>query len=375
VGAVAGVGRWAQRHLRRARLVDAINTAALSEDNEGTFLYQPDHTLEPLNERARYRLKQWIDLDTSGASPYPVDALAECCPGIAALCTTLRAQPPESVERSVETDATGPLHATAQMLPDAAGEDGYGLIVLQRASEPNSNPAWGLMARRVAHDLKNPLTSILLTLQRLQMEYRAQAPEASSDLDVYTERIENRIARLRRMTKNFMKFVDAEEPQFTTIRLNVFLKDQEGHLAESIPPDTDLIVRYADANPSIAVDVDQMQSVLENLIANAVNAMPNGGRITVSAAVERDLLWDADTAPRDAALIEVMDTGTGMDAETRRRLFEPGFTTRDNGTGLGLAIVRKVISDHDGTIEVESEPGTGSVFCIYLPLQDPDTAA
>ncbi len=370
IGGIAGLGYWMRARSRRLRLLDAVNKAALNDHEEGAFLYRPAHTIEPLNDRARYHLQQWVGTDDLGTPPYLVKDLTDTCPSLAALCTTLRARPPDPVTRRLAADTTAPLQGIAQLLPGEMGTAGYGVLLLRSTSDSESNPAWRLMAQRIAHDLKNPLTSILLTLQRLQMEYHDRAPDLGEDLDAYTDQIENRVARLRRMTKNFMKFVDVEEPQFTSVRLNEFIDAQKERLSESVPPDVNLKFEYTDAASSVRLDADQMLSVLENLVANAVNAMPEGGRITVSTSVERELLWDADASPRDMALIEVMDTGTGMDETTRKQLFEPGFTTRDDGTGLGLAIVRKVISDHNGSIEVESEPGTGSVFCILLPIHD-----
>lgn len=90
--------------------------------------------------------------------------------------------------------------------------------------------------------------------------------------------------------------------------------------------------------------------------------------MTLAAYLERGLQWDPEEEPADYAVLEVRDTGEGMDAETRERVFEPGFTTGEEGTGLGLAIVQKVITEHGGRVEVESEPGVGTVFSLYLPV-------
>lgn len=117
------------------------------------------------------------------------------------------------------------------------------------------------------------------------------------------------------------------------------------------------------------VDREQMQSVLENLVSNAVNTMPEGGRLTLSTHLVRDLPLPGSTEPRDFVVLEVLDTGTGMPETVRERLFEPGFSTSQNGTGLGLAIVRKIVTDDGGHIEVESEPGTGSAFSLFLPAR------
>jgi two-component system nitrogen regulation sensor histidine kinase NtrY len=231
--------------------------------------------------------------------------------------------------------------------------------------------AWGLMARRVAHDLKNPLTSILLTIQRMQMEYREQVPETAETLDTYTERIEDRIEALREMTTNLMKFVGAEEPSFTQSDLNAFVEQRRAPIEERVPADIAVNVRSTAEALPIRIDEEQMASVLENLVANAVEAMHEGGTITLVTRLERGLQWSPEEGPRDWAVLEVRDTGSGMEPGIQTQIFEPGFTTGEDGTGLGLAIADKIVTDHDGHIELESEPDIGTVFSVYLPITKP----
>jgi len=265
-------------------------------------------------------------------------------------------------------------HATATRISPVNGKipahEGRWLVRIQAsdAADADAYRTWGLMARRVAHDLKNPLTSILLTLQRLQMEYRDRAPDAADDLDAYTARIEERIEHLRRMTKNFMKFIGAETPTLVRTDLNTYLDAQVDLLRSGLPPDIRLRVKQEPDLPPIRIDTEQIQSVLENLVRNAVNALPDGGQITIATRLEQGLRLDPDTPPRDYVELEVLDTGVGMGSAVRERLFEPGFTTSEEGTGLGLAIVQKVIRDHGGYIHVESERGTGSAICLLLPV-------
>jgi signal transduction histidine kinase len=110
------------------------------------------------------------------------------------------------------------------------------------------------------------------------------------------------------------------------------------------------------ATPALSAEPDELRAALLNLLVNARQAMPTGGRLTVRVA------------PRPAGVqIEVEDTGVGMDDVTRRQLFRPFFTTRHGGTGLGLALVKRVVDDHRGAIEVESRPGRGSRFTLTLP--------
>jgi signal transduction histidine kinase len=136
-----------------------------------------------------------------------------------------------------------------------------------------------------------------------------------------------------------------------------------------LPPDIDLELKLCPELPRVRFDPEPMQSVLENLVSNAINAMPEGGKITISTQLAQGLqFFPATGEPRDYVEIEVQDTGVGIEASDRERLFEPNFTASPNGTGLGLAMVKKIIDDHGGHIEVNSEPGAGSAFCVYLPV-------
>lgn len=229
---------------------------------------------------------------------------------------------------------------------------------------------WGKMAQRIAHDIKNPLTTILLTQQRLQMEYRERSPEAAAVYDGYSTKITERIEALRLMTRNFMKLVNLEKLHLTEKELHPFLRDTVQHLSKNLPPDVELELKLNGQDETGSMDPDQIKVLLENLISNAVNAMPRGGRITISANTTKDLhLVAVAPGPRDYAVIEISDTGKGMPPDMLTKIFAPEFTATENGTGLGLAMVKKIVDGHHGHIEVESTPGLGTVFSVYLPVR------
>jgi signal transduction histidine kinase len=167
-----------------------------------------------------------------------------------------------------------------------------------------------------------------------------------------------------------MKLVGAEEQNALETDLSSFLRREAQQLAEDLPDDVELRWELADDLPVVSVDREQMTSVLENLVYNAVEALPEGGAITVQTQLARDLLSFSGEGSRDYVIVEVMDTGTGMNASTRTRAFDPGFTTTAEGTGLGLAMVKRIIEDHDGQVELESEPGMGTDVRIYLPIDE-----
>ncbi len=259
----------------------------------------------------------------------------------------------------------------------AKGRESYWLVsVVDRSieAEAQRSPTWSLMAERVAHDLKSPLTSILLTLQRLQKEYHSRSPQHASAYDDYTANIIERIEALRRMTRNFLKLIDIEKLHLVETEVNGFL--QRTVNAINLPPDIQCELKPSAEPFIVPMDHEQMHVVLENLIANAINAMPEGGKITLAASLARNLhLPNSNGNARDYAVLEVQDTGLGIPASAREHIFEPHFTTSENGTGLGLAMVKKIVAAHEGHIEFESEEGTGTVFSVYLPVGEKEEMA
>jgi signal transduction histidine kinase len=365
-----GVGETMWRLRRRNQLLETVHEATpIVTEEQGLALVHPDPRVEPIGHAAR----SWLGIEGERAWVGASSSVRGQKPELDAFFDRLRERPPRPVEQTLHLEENGDapetLHVRAEPLPGRYGERGYWAVTLrpETVREPDYR-AWGLMARRVAHDLKNPLTSILLTLQRMQMEYREQVPGLADDLDDYTTQIEERIEHLRRMATNVMKFVDLEKPVLTKTDLNEFVRQQDEHFQRRLPSDIDLALKLSDSLPAVDLDADQMQSVVENLVSNAVEALPSGGKITLATLVERDLQTSPDAGPDDYVVLEVRDTGTGMKNATQQHLFEPGFTTREDGTGLGLAIVKKIVDDHDGHIEVDTDPGIGSAFCIYLPV-------
>ena len=227
---------------------------------------------------------------------------------------------------------------------------------------------WCKMAQKTAHDVKNPLTTIRLTLERLEMFKPGLSPSAAEKFDLYVKRIIERVESLRRISKNFMKFVNVDTLNPVNINLNEFLNEATNTIRAGLPPDIKLDFQAGANLPMIKIDQDAMQSVIENLVSNAINAMPDGGKITIATQFLQRLTFPINGhVARDYVLIEVLDTGIGISEADRVHLFEPEFTRTENGNGLGLAYIKKTVDDHNGFIEVESEPGAGAAFSIYIP--------
>jgi len=226
--------------------------------------------------------------------------------------------------------------------------------------------AWRELARRLAHELKNPLFPLQITVENL---LRAREQNPAQFEEVFRESAGTllaEIANLRAIVQRFSDFARMPAPELQPVRLNELTE----HVLKLLEPQFTAAGRAPitakvelDAElPVIQADPELISRALQNLVLNAIDAMPSGGSLTVR------------TSPGDGGVtISVSDTGTGLTREECERLFTPYYTTKQHGTGLGLAIVQSVVSDHHGKITVESEPGRGSTFRIELPLQMPET--
>jgi len=227
--------------------------------------------------------------------------------------------------------------------------------------------AWRELARRLAHELKNPLFPLQITVENL---VRARERDPSQFDEVFQESTRTllaELANLKAIIGRFSDFAKMPAPQVQRVDVNQAVRNAlkvfEARLAAGaggapIRSETDLDpgLQPIDADP------DLLHRALQNLVLNAMDAMPSGGNLVIR------------TRQKDAAVqIEVSDTGTGLTKEECDRLFTPYYTTKQHGTGLGLAIVQSVVSDHHGKISVESEPGRGTTFRIELPARMPET--
>jgi len=164
-----------------------------------------------------------------------------------------------------------------------------------------------------------------------------------------------------------MKFLNVEKPSLQQTDLNKFIDDLFNESKIELPDDIKCIKNLSSELPEIKIDQEQMQTLMENLVSNAINAMPDGGTITLQTSLASGLQLNHNTA-QDYAVIEVMDTGTGISPELLEKLFQPYISNSYLGTGLGLTIVKKITEDHNGHIEVNSEEGVGTSLVIYLPV-------
>jgi signal transduction histidine kinase len=221
--------------------------------------------------------------------------------------------------------------------------------------------AWQDIARRLAHEIKNPLTPIQMAMDTLRKSYKKQHPEFAEILDESTATVLEEADRLKRIVAEFSDFARMPKPELTRVDLNEIVKSSLALYQGAVPITSEL----APELPELDADKGQLNQVLLNLVENARDALGNrdGGRITV--ATRRG---DAN----DRALLVVEDNGPGVPPELKDKVFAPYFTTKQTkgGTGLGLAIVHRIVSDHGGRITISDTRGGGARFTIELPLRN-----
>ncbi len=229
--------------------------------------------------------------------------------------------------------------------------------------------AVGTLAGGIAHDFNNILTAIIGYGTLLQMKMGSEDP-----LKPFVDNILISTDRAANLTQSLLAFSRKQVINLQPVVLNTLVTRMEELVTRLIGEDITIAFSLSDAPMTIRADAGQIEQVLMNLASNARDAMPNGGVLTIgTGARELDLEFiRAHGYGRVGryALLSVTDTGVGMDERTRLRIFEPFFTTKEvnKGTGLGLAIVYGIVKQHNGYIDVESDPGKGAAFMIYLPL-------
>ena len=224
--------------------------------------------------------------------------------------------------------------------------------------------AWRELARRLAHELKNPLFPLQLTVENLQRAREHTSEQFDEVFFESTATLRAELENLKTIVSRFSDFAKMPAPEFEPVDLNESVRSvvklfEPQLCAVGRPPITpELYLDEKLARPQ--ADPTLLRRALENLVLNSLDAMPAGGTLTVRTSQHNG-----------SVCLDVTDTGAGLTPEECARLFTPYYTSKQHGTGLGLAIVQSVVSDHGGKIAVESAPGAGATFRIELPIEHP----
>ncbi len=253
------------------------------------------------------------------------------------------------------------LLAAATALRGESGEYAGAVVVFDDLTEllkAQRLAAWREVAQRIAHEIKNPLTPIQLSAQRLRRRLAGDDAEAQRLVHECTETIIQEVDGLRRLVDEFSRFarMPAFVPRPTDVRP---LIEGVAALYRESHPGLTLVTRHADDLPRLDVDPDHIKRAVLNLVDNAVEAVAGTGEVVIETV---------HVAETGRARIVVSDTGPGVPLEDRDKLFQPHFSTKVTGMGLGLPIVSEIAGEHGGTVSVEDNDPRGSRFTIELPV-------
>jgi hypothetical protein len=225
--------------------------------------------------------------------------------------------------------------------------------------------AVGTLARGIAHDFNNILTTVQASIYIIQKKI-----DKADSIYPYVSRMNNSISRAKMLIQSLLTFSRGQTVKLFPIEINTTVANMEPMIRAMVGEGIECSIMIPEAPLVVMADSTQMEQVLLNLAANARDAMPDGGTLTITIDKVDVAAGDRIARPGAYSRIVVADTGEGIRDEIKERIFEPFFTTKEvgKGTGLGLSIVYGIIEQHQGYIFVDSGPGKGAAFSIYLPL-------
>ncbi len=259
-------------------------------------------------------------------------------------------------------DEIGALAGAFNQMTGQLAEQRERLIQTERVA------AWRELARRLAHELKNPLFPLQITVENLQRARRQNANDFDEIFRESTDTLLAEIQNLKTIVNRFSDFAKMPRPELHSLDVNEMVRGVtrlfEPRFIAPGEPKITTELHLDEKLPVIQADSTLLHRAIGNLVLNAIDAMPNGGKLTLC------------TVAHDGGVrLEISDTGAGLTREECERLFTPYYTTKLHGTGLGLAIVQSVVSDHGGRISVMSEPGRGTTFRIELLERPPNVVS
>jgi signal transduction histidine kinase len=225
-----------------------------------------------------------------------------------------------------------------------------------RLAQAERIAAWREVARRLAHEIKNPLTPIAMSVETLRDALDRQRPDFREIFEEATRAVSDEVRRLKRIVDEFSRFARLPAPERAPVPADELVAGVLALFPEP-PPGVTVAREVEPGLPPVLADRDQVLQVLLNLLRNAIDALPGGGAIRIRAA-----------RAEGGVAFTVSDSGPGIPPEHLARVFEPYFTTKEGGTGLGLAIAQRIAEEHGGRLEAASPPGEGAAFTLTLPV-------
>ncbi len=260
-------------------------------------------------------------------------------------------------------DEVGRLITTFNQMVDRLREQRTLEGRLRRAERAS---AIGRLAAAVAHEIRNPLNLISLSIDHLGSEYRPPDPASAREHAGIIGSVRDELTRLNRMVTDFLSYGRPPRLALRDCRVDEILDEVLSLTAAKARDQKIEVVRRLDPDlPTVRADTEGLRTCFLNVAINAIQAMATGGRLEVEAAT------GCTPAGEPTVRISFRDTGGGIESVDQERIFDPYFSTREAGVGLGLAITQRIVQDHDGTIQVESVPGAGTVFRIEVPVRGP----
>ncbi|AXS78584.1 ATP-binding protein [Dechloromonas sp. HYN0024] len=350
--------RETERHRAELESARGYLESILANLSTGVLVFDRHFVLRTVNEGALTILNDEFD----GL----IGAAADNWPRQQALGTFIREHfsATEEVEWQAQLEMERPngmpqvLLLRGSRLPDASGggdvvvfDDVTRLIAAQRSA------AWGEVARRLAHEIKNPLTPIQLSAERLQFKLADKLSNGDADMLARgTQTIINQVQAMKRMVDDFRDYARMPAPEVAELDLNELIGEVLGLYESS---SATIEARLAPDLPPILGDATQLRQIIHNLLRNAEDAL--------EGLDDAHILIQTGVLARQACLT-IADNGPGFPVELLPRIFEPYVTTKARGTGLGLPIVKKIVEEHQGTIEISNAPEGGARIVIRLPL-------
>ena len=341
----------------RRRFIETV----LSGVNAGVMGIDTDGTVRIANESAQRLLKR------DGQSLIG-QTLASIAPEMETIRRALRRKQTHEIETQIalsSLDATQPPDWIVRMSADYRHETIQGYVAtfddISPLVDAQKKAAWSDVARRVAHEIKNPLTPIQLSAERLKKRYSPQITEGRETFDLCTDTITRQVDDIRRMVDEFAEFarlpVARKQPEnLVTLCQDVVVLFQQSHHTISFVTD------YPAHPITLAIDRQQIRQAVINLVKNAVEALQD------DPAQTQPQITVAITQKTTSVTIAVADNGPGWPADLMTQLFDPYITTKDHGTGLGLAIVAKIVDEHGGALNVTAADPRGASIQITLPI-------